>query len=313
MPSAPPELAVGETDVAVTSRGPLLAGAVVLLLMGWFFWDLLSRQLRYAIEQQADWGHTLIIPIISLYFVYLNRHKILAQPFRTTWIAFVPIVAGIGIYVLTSLGPVAIRHHNLRFGGAWLTLSGLVLLFCGFRAMRYLWFPLLFLLVFGQTISERLMTIVTFELQDITARGSHILLSLIPGIDVDRTGNTLYLYSNGEEMPLNIAEACSGMRMLMAFLALGVVMAYTGLQRAWQRVLLVVLAVPNAIFVNILRVVTLGLLSLLDTGFAAGDFHSFVGLVWLVPAFFIYLGLMWIIRKLVVDEDGAKGEVVRMT
>ena len=114
-------------------------------------------------------------------------------------------------------------------------------------------------------------------------------------------------------MPLNIAEACSGMRMLMAFLALGVVMAYTGLQRAWQRVLLVVLAVPNAIFGNILRVVTLGLLSLLDTGFAAGDFHSFVGLVWLVPAFFIYLGLMWIIRKLVVDEDGAKGEVVRMT
>ncbi len=52
---------------------------------------------------------------------------------------------------------------------------------------------------------------------------------------------------------------------------------------------------------NILRVVTLALLTLIDTDFAAGDFHSFIGLVWLVPALFIYLGLMWVIRHIVVE------------
>ena len=191
-----------------------------------------------------------------------------------------------------------------------MTLFGLVLLFFGFRAMRWLWFPLLYLVVFGQYVSERLMNIVTFELQDLTARGSHLVLILL-GLDVDRMGNTLYVFDQGVSKPLNIAEACSGMRMLMAFLALGVAMAYTRLRHIWQQAALVILAVPTAIVVNILRVVTLAMLSLVDADFAAGDFHTFIGLVWLVPAFLIYLGLMWILRRLVVEEnEGARAGAV---
>jgi exosortase/archaeosortase family protein len=89
----------------------------------------------------------------------------------------------------------------------------------------------------------------------------------------------------------------------MAFLALGVAMAWTGLPRMWQRATLIALALPTAIFVNVLRVMTLGLLSLIDSDLAAGDFHSFIGLLWLVPALMIYSGLMWILRKLVVEEE----------
>jgi len=66
-------------------------------------------------------------------------------------------------------------------------------------------------------------------------------------------------------------------------------------------VALVILAFPTAIVVNILRVVTLGILSLFSTNFTGGEFHSFIGLVWLVPAFLIYLGLMWIIGKMMID------------
>ena len=88
----------------------------------------------------------------------------------------------------------------------------------------------------------------------------------------------------------------------MAFLALGVAMAYTGLKRFWQQATLVLLGIPTAIFVNILRVVTLAMLSLYDADFAAGDFHTFIGLLWLVPAFMMYLGLQWILGQLVVEE-----------
>ena len=246
--------------------------------------------------------YTLVIPFIAGYFVYLKRGELLAEPFRTTWIGLVPILLGTAWYVTCALGPPTLRHHNLLGAGVALTFFGIVLLFFGFRAMRWLWFPLAYLAVFGQTISDVLMNIVTFEMQDITARGSHLLL-IVLGLDVDRLGNTLFLFDEGVERQLNIAEACSGMRMLMAFLALGVAMAFTGLKRVWQRVALVVLAVPTAIFVNVLRVVTLVLLSLLDTEFAAGDFHTAVGLVWLLPAFMIYLGFMWIIRRIVVEDQ----------
>jgi hypothetical protein len=35
--------------------------------------------------------------------------------------------------------------------------------------------------------------------------------------------------------------------------------------------------------------------------FAAGEFHNFIGLVWLVPALFVYLGILWVLRNLIVE------------
>lgn len=306
MSSAPESLSPVPAGAPRLHAGHVAAGLTLLALLVGLFWSFFYRQVRFALVFQADWGHTLVIPLIAGYFVYLKREKLLSRPFRTTWIGLVPMVLGVAIYVLCSVGPLQIRHHNLQGLGVWVTGVGLVLLFCGFRAMRWLWFPLVYLLVFGQSVSNRGMEILTFKLQDMTAVGSFHTLSLL-GLDVDRVGNTLYLFDQGEVKPLNIAEACSGMRMLMAFFALGVAMAYTGLRRAWQRVLLVAAALPTALFVNVLRVVSLALLVRVDSEFVLGDFHTFVGLVWLVPAFLIYLGLMWIIRRLVV-ERAAPGE-----
>jgi len=289
-------------------RGLVVGGAIITALLLWVFWEFLASQLAYAVRHQADWGHTLVIPLIAGYFIYLQRNQLLAAPFKTTWVGLLPVVMGVGWYVTCWLGPPTLRHHNLQGAGLSLTLFGLVLLFFGGRAMALLWFPLLYLCIFGQTISAKLMTYVTFPMQDITARGSWVFLNLI-GVDTDRMGNILTVWDNGVPRPLNIAEACSGMRMLMAFMALGVAMAYTCLRRLWQQVVFVLLGIPTAIFVNILRVATLAVLSLFDTDFAAGDFHTFIGLLWLVPAFLMYLGLLWILRHLVVEEpQGPAGE-----
>ena len=81
-------------------------------------------------------------------------------------------------------------------------------------------------------------------MQDWSAIGADLLLNTI-GIDTDRTGNVLTVHmSDGTMHPLNVAEACSGMRTLMAFLAIGVALAALGLPRWWQRVLLVAAGVP---------------------------------------------------------------------
>ena len=55
-----------------------------------------------------------------------------------------------------------------------------------------------------------------------------------PGIDTGRLDNILTVWHNGKGFPLNIAEACSGMRMVVAMLALGVFMAFTSLTHLWQ-------------------------------------------------------------------------------
>lgn len=298
-----------ERDWTPQTATMLLAAGTVLALFVWMFWSFLQRQVRFAIEQQADWGHTLVIPFIAGWFVWLNRDKILSSPLRPSITGIVLLIAGAGWFAYCSLGPVLVRHHNLMGAGVGLAIFGLVLALCGWRAMRWMWFPTLYLIVFSQTVSDRFLEIITFQLQGIATVGGEIGLSLI-GYDVARQGHTLDIFWDGKTLPLNIAEACSGMRMLVAFLALGVAMAYRGLDTVWQRVVLVFMAIPTAIFVNILRVMTLGILATQDSNFAAGDFHSMVGLLWLVPAFFIYLGIMWVLRQLVIsDEDeGAQSD-----
>jgi exosortase len=317
----------------VSTRQLLLWSTLLMVAFGWIFWDFLQRQFRFAIEQQADWGHTLVIPFIAGYFVWLCKDKLMEKPFRRAWFGgLFLIVIGLGWYSLCALGPTSMHHHNLMGIGVSCTFGGLVLFIFGWRAMRYLWFPLLFLFVFGQSISDRFMEIVTFKLQDIATYGSYVGLSIL-GLDVTRAGNTLEIFYDGISYPLNIAEACSGMRMLMAFLAIGVAMAFTSFRFSWNDVVgaannengsesyfslktiksfvwyvwrpafLIMVALPVAIFVNILRVMTLGLLSIADSGFSSGDFHTFVGTLWLIPAFLIYLGIVWILKNIIIDDD----------
>ncbi|HIB50506.1 MAG TPA: exosortase [Phycisphaerales bacterium] len=280
----------------------LLWSTLLAVAFAWIFWDFLQRQFWFAVEQQADWGHTLVIPFIAGYFVWLCKDKLLREPFQRAWLGLIPVILGLAWYSLCALGPTAMHHHNLMGAGVASTFAGLVLFLFGWRAMRYLWFPLLYLFVFALTISDRFMEVITFELQDIASVGSYYGLSFL-GLDVTRAGNTLEIFYDGNTYPLNIAEACSGMRMLMAFFALGVAMAYTSLNYVWQQIILVVLAIPTAVFVNILRVMTLGLLSIADSGFAAGDFHTFVGTLWLIPAFLIYLGIVWVLKNLLIEEE----------
>ena len=189
----------------------------------------------------------------------------------------------------------------MRGVGVGFALLGCLLAVFGTASFRWLWFPWAYWWVFGQTISERVMSRVTERLQDWSAIGADILLNTL-GVDTDRVGNVLTVHmSDGTTHPLNVAEACSGMRTLMAFLAIGVALAALGLPRWWQRVLLVVAGVPISLFVNVLRVASLGMLSMVDSNFSTGEFHSMVGLVWLIPAFLMFLGVMWVIRNL-VDE-----------
>jgi hypothetical protein len=78
-------------------------------------------------------------------------------------------------------------------------------------------------------------------------------------------------------------------------------------------VALVLSGIPVAIGVNVLRVFTLGILSLYDANFAAGDFHSFIGLVWLLPALGFFLGIMWFLRNLFVEQKGEQKAVAKPT
>ena len=306
----PDDAASPGDDRELSPRELWIAGAILAAANIAVFFVFFRSQVEFAIRYPSDWGHTLIVPALVGWLIWRDRARLLAtQPFRPAWLGLVPILLGLAFYLVSVVGPSWFTvHHNARQLGFAMTIFGEALLLFGWAAIRVLWFPLVYWVVFGFTYTDRIISYFTYQLQDISAQGGYVLLKVM-NIDTEIAGNTITVFNSaGEPNALNIAEACSGMRMLVAFMALGTLMAYTGLKAWWQRILLILLGVPVAVFVNMLRVGTLGVLSLWDVGFAGGQFHAFVGFVWLVPAFLVFLGIMSVIQRLVVevpDEESA--------
>ena len=89
----------------------------------------------------------------------------------------------------------------------------------------------------------------------------------------------------------------------MAFVALGVAMAYLHYRPAWQRLVLLSTTIPIAIFCNIVRVaVTCFIYILIDAKYAQGLYHDVLGLCMLPLAFALYGFIAWIMSNLFVEE-----------
>lgn len=289
---------------------PVVSAVVAIAIVaafGFAFRDFFSLQFHYATVKASDWGHTLFIPLIALYVVFLHKADLFERPFKTAWAGLGIIFLGIAWYAFTWLGPdtTFINSHNVRAIGVFLALLGICVTVLGWRSILWLWFPLLYVFIFGQKITDKVLLQITLPMQDIATWGSWHALDLLGYDLLPREGNSIaILLPSGDQYPLDVAEACSGMRMLMAFLALGTVIAYVGLDRWWLRLLLIVSGIPIAILVNVFRICTLGILGMHGDEFMFGDFHSLVGLVWMIPTFGLYMILMWFLQPLDEDEDG---------
>jgi len=90
---------------------------------------------------------------------------------------------------------------------------------------------------------------------------------------------------------------------MMAFLALGVIFAYIEARPVWQRITLVLIIIPVAIFVNVLRVIITASMFVIDRPeLGDGFMHTFTGMLMLIPAALIMAGVWWVLKKVYVVE-----------
>ncbi|MEX0776314.1 MAG: exosortase/archaeosortase family protein [Phycisphaeraceae bacterium] len=203
------------------------------------------------------------------------------------------------------------RNDMLQGYSMVLCLFGLVLFLMGPAPMQVLWFPIVYL-VLGVRIAPRWWEALAGQLQFVAARGASVVINLFRLVmDIEATvrGSTIEIIYDGRKIePLNVAEACAGLRMLMAFIALGVAMAYLARRPWWQRAAMVLLSVPIAIAVNVGRVATLGLLAPFYPDLVHGDFHIFIGMLMLIPAAGMFWLLGYILDHIVIyDEQASTG------
>lgn len=265
-------------------------------------WSFLEPLGGYSWQKPEDWGHAYMVPLISLFEIYRRRDAFVSAVRTSFWPALAVVVMGVVMYVFFIIG---FSNHMFQGVALVLTLAGLCLLTLGPKLFGFLVFPLLYLL-FAVTISESVMNTVTYRLQDIAAQGAWVTLNMI-GIDTDLTGNVLTPHdSTGKAIePLNVAEACSGMRMVIAFLALSVAVGWFGCRYWWQRAALFMLGVPTAVFMNVIRVTVLGIAALYNPDLSTGASHMFIGNILLFVAFFLFMGVVWTLKRIQPDPAPA--------
>jgi exosortase len=201
------------------------------------------------------------------------------------------------------------------------TLFGIVLILSGWKVMKYAWFPIFYLLC-GIPWPGLVYSYIASPLQTLAAKVAVHTLQFT-GVNAYRTGTKINM--GGLSTPLrtlNVAEACAGLRSLMTFITVGVAVAFLSARPLWQKLIIMLSAIPIAIFCNVMRVAGQGLLDhYVSRQFSESFAHQFVGLVMLVPAFFMILLVAWVLDHLFVeeveDEDGeatvgaGKGPVTR--
>src|SRR3981081_3245722 len=109
--------------------------------------------------------------------------------------------------------------------------------------------------------------------------------------------------------PLEVVEACSGIRSLMSLIALAVAYGYFVEKRLWARITLVVLMLPIAVASNALRVVGAGVVTYFwGLQYAEGFFHFFQGWLIFVSAVACMLFVHWFLSHLTRSSGEASAE-----
>ena len=277
-----PALAGGD---AAARRAQLVVPAVALALVIAIYTPILRGLVGNWIENE-DYSHGFLIVPLSLYFIWERRDKLAALPIEPSW-------WGVPLLVVSSLtlfiGRLGVEYMNMRVSFV-LMLNGLALLLLGRRIYRVLAFPLLFLFLMVP-LPQSIVNTIAFPLQLIAAGLAVEALQWI-GVPALVEGNIIHL-ANG---PLFVAEACSGLRSLMALITLGVVFAYFFRRNLAERLVIVASTIPIAIVVNAFRVALTGVLAYYFGPDAAGGVvHETQGLFTFGIAFLLLLFEAWLL------------------
>lgn len=196
------------------------------------------------------------------------------------------LAAGLVLIGLGSAGETVLFLSASQFFVA----SGTVVALLGRRGAKRLWFPLaltLYLIVWPGWALDALTAPLKMLVSQIVAEGLYAA-----GLPVAHAGAVI----SAGPYQLLVADACSGLNSLIALTAVGAVYLYAAKHKDW-RINAVVLAslVPIAIVANILRVMTLTLITYY-LGYDAGQgfMHEGAGLLMFAAA----LGLVFLIDGL---------------
>jgi exosortase len=268
-------------------------GLLVVALLWGYFNSLVRMSGAWSNPQ---YSHGWLVPLFAAVLFWLRREPFSAVPVAARW-------AGVGVLsvgLLMRLFGSFCSYNTIDNISLVPCLLGAVLIVGGWRMFRWAG-PAVGFLIFMYPLPMGLERTVLYKGQQIAISGSTFALQTL-GVDAFRTGTRISL----AETDLNVIDACSGLRMSTIFLALAIAMAIITVRPWWERLIIVVSAIPIALIVNVIRITTTGMIYMWYPSLMDGDaVHNIGGFVMMPMA----LGLLYLestlLSRLFVSDEGS--------
>lgn len=244
-----------------------------------------------------EYADRFLIILASGWIAWQRRGSLACLPLRPLGLGWPILLLGasafpVGWFLQAQIAPKPIVIWWLAL--AWITAAaGFTLALAGYRHLRVLAFPLVFIL-FACPIPNRILVPLQARLQQATTTVSAAVLPLL-GIPIEREGFILRL-PGGD---LGVAEACSGVRSVTALTALAAFVACLKDFGPLRGFALLAFSVPVIAAVNAFRVILSGLIQeWFGSRYIQGDWHEALG----IGMIFVGLGFVMFIASLLERE-----------
>lgn len=258
----------------------ILAALVGVLL--WTYWN--TVQAIMSNWSRPQYSHGYLIPIFSLALLWLRYEPIGEVKASERWWGVALLAIGLGLRYALSYFALIIGDMATLV----VSLLGVFLMVGGWRMLRWSW-PAIAFLAFALPLPDFVERGILDPLQHWATRASTYVLQTL-GFPAYSEGNTIRFSSNAD-IQLGVVDACSGLRMLTIFLAMATAVTLVIALTWWEKLIVLLSAVPIAMVVNVFRISVMGILHL-TVGREIADrvFHDFAGWVMMPMA----LGLLYV-------------------
>jgi exosortase len=241
------------------------------------------------------YDYIALIPLVSLYFLYVQRKELFAATAYSFPAGITIILFGVVFY---RIGMQQVSGSNQIGSLSLVTLSivifwiGGFVLFHGVDVLRKALFPLLFLFFIVPLPAVLLEKIISF-LQEGSAEVTYVLFHL-SGVPVFREGFIFHL----PKISIEVATQCSGIHSGIALLITSVIAAKLFLATGWRKGVLILSVIPITIVKNGLRIVTLSLLgNNIDERILSSPLHRKGGIPFFILALLVLFTVLWLLRR----------------
>lgn len=272
--------------------------AVFLVAIGWSCWPVLT-EMSARWDSDPRYSHGYLIPLFAAVILALRWDRCPPYQGSPNWWGLLLMLVGASLQLLGTY----VFNYWLQGMALIPYAMGIALLFGGWRGL--LWAsPAIAFLLFMVPLPFRLEGALGQGLQNLSTVVSVFALQLL-GMPVLSSGNIIRLGSH----QLNVAEACSGLSMLMTFYALSAAAALLIDRPRIYKIIILLSAAPIAVIANVIRIVVTSVLyTMAGSELAEKVFHDVAGWIMMPLGLGLLWFELWVLSKLLVEEGRPGGD-----